>query len=99
MPEAIGIIPAIMAILVIRMGRTRLDAAIIPAFWASFISRRRFSALVTIRIAFATETPTDMIIPMYDWRFNVAPQTSKVTSEPANTAGMDERIANDNLKD
>ncbi len=59
-----GIIPAIIAMLVINMGRNRMPALTHAALNGSLYSSRKDSALVTIRIAFATETPVDMIIPI-----------------------------------
>lgn len=64
MPDAIGIIPAIMAKLVISIGLNLIDALVIAALVASLNSSRRLSPLVTIKMALATDTPVDMIIPM-----------------------------------
>jgi hypothetical protein len=60
-PNAIGIIPAIIAKLVIRIGRRRLPAPSIAASHGSRPSARLRSAKVTSRMAFATATPVAMI--------------------------------------
>ena len=74
-PSAIGIMPAIIAKLVIRIGRSRsrgaLDAGLVPRRCPP---RRLRSANVTSRIAFATATPTAMIAPMNDWMLSVVPR-------------------------
>src|ERR1700758_3464442 len=98
-PDAIGIIPAIMAILVINMGLSRMDALVIAPLLASRYSNRNFSALVTINIALATDTPVDMIIPIYDCKLSVAPVQSKATREPKITAGMVDSTVNATLND
>ena len=70
--NAMGSMPAIMAQVVMRIGRSRLaapsTAAVAPprSPW-----RRRLSANVTSRMALAIATPTAMIAPMNDWMFNV----------------------------
>jgi len=65
-PSAIGIIPAIIAKLVIRIGRRRVLAPSIAASYGSRPSARLRSAKVTSRMAFATATPMAMIAPMKD---------------------------------
>jgi len=65
-PSAIGIMPAIIARLVIKMGRKRLCAPSTAAASAAAPPRRLRSANVTRRIAFATATPIAMIAPMND---------------------------------
>ena len=70
--KAMGNMPAIMAQVVIRIGRK-------PAGRALDGRRRRparpaaagFSANVTSRMALAIATPTAMIAPMNDWMFSV----------------------------
>ena len=98
-PDAIGIIPAIMAKLVINIGLNLIDAAVTAARVASLNSSRRFSPLVTISIALATDTPVDMIIPIYDCRLSVEPVTSNAVIDPNITAGMVTNTVSDNLKD
>ena len=65
-PNAIGIIPASIAKLVIKIGRRRLRAPSIAASHGSRPSIRLRSAKVTSRMAFATATPIAMIAPMKD---------------------------------
>ena len=65
-----------------------MEALVTAAFPASRYSRRNFSAFVTIKMALATDTPVDMIIPMYDCRLSVAPVHNKATIDPKITAGM-----------
>ena len=60
-----GVMPAIIARLVIRIGRTRLLAPF-KATIAVAPSRRRCSANVTSRMPLAMATPTDMISPIND---------------------------------
>ena len=85
--SAIGIMPAIMAALVIRTGRMRRA----PRRWRSAAEippcRRDCSANVTSRIAFATATPIAMMAPMNDWTFSVVPVSQRTTTTPASTAG------------
>ena len=71
--SAIGSMPAIMAQVVIRIGRSRLPAPSTAAAVADWPRRagRRLSANVTSRMALAIATPTAMIAPMNDWMFNV----------------------------
>src|ERR1700742_4853303 len=98
-PDAIGIIPAIMAMLVINIGRSLIDALITAARVAFLYSNLNFSALVTIKIALATDTPVLMIIPMYDCRLSVEPQINSITSEPKITAGTVESTVSATLND
>ena len=86
-PLAIGIIPAIIARDVIKIGRKRILAATDAALKGSLYSNRNVSALVTINIAFATDTPTAIMIPIYDCRFSVAPVANNSNIAPNNTAG------------
>ena len=72
-PNATGIIPAIMAKVVIRMGRRRLAAPLTAAASAGAPSRRYRSANVASKIALATATPIAIIAPMKDCTFNVLP--------------------------
>ena len=65
-PSAKGSMPAIMARLVIRIGRTRLAAPSTAACAAVAPSRRRCSANVTTKMPLAMATPTAMIAPMKD---------------------------------
>jgi hypothetical protein len=99
MPDAIGIMPAIIAKLVIRIGLNLIDALVIAARVESWYSRRKLSPLVTINIALATDTPVLIIIPMYDCRFSVDPVSSSAVNEPSITAGIVESTVNDNLND
>ena len=64
--SAIGSMPAIIAQLVIRIGPQPADGAVGRRLGGSQPSRRRFSANVTSRIAFAIATPIAMIAPMND---------------------------------
>ncbi len=80
--------PAIIARLVMRIGRSRLAAPSTAAAFASAPARRARSAKVTSRIAFAIATPTAMIAPMNDWMFSVVPVSRSATTVPAITAGV-----------
>ncbi len=96
-PNDIGSIPAIIAILVIMIGRILFLAPSrkevrLPIF-------RLSSALVTNRIPFATATPTAMMVPMYDWIFREFPVTSIRNNEPEITAGMMDNITRPILND
>ena len=99
MPDAMGIIPAIMAKLVIKIGLSLIDALVTAARVESLNSSLKLSPLVTIKMAFATDTPVDMIIPIYDCRFNVEPVNNSAVNEPNITAGMVDNTVNDNLND
>ena len=79
--------PAIMAKLVIRIGRRRCLAPSSAACRESAPWRRAFSAKVTSKMAFAVATPMAMIAPMNDWMFIVVPVASKASDTPASTAG------------
>jgi hypothetical protein len=88
-----GSIPASMAQLVIRIGRSRLAAPSTAAARADSPPRRRSSANVTSRIAFAIATPIAMMAPMNDWIFKFEPVNHKASSTPAMTAGAVETVA------
>ena len=77
----------------------RSDAASRAAVSASPVFCRISSALVISRTAFAIETPTDMMMPMYDWRLSVEPQSKRSVSEPTRTAGAVVSTASDSLND
>lgn len=64
--SAMGIMPVIMAALVIKMGRNLLCAASTAASPAWPLFTRFLSANVVRRIAFATATPMAMMAPMND---------------------------------
>src|SRR5581483_7981536 len=87
MASAIGIIPAIIAALVISTGRIRARAAAMEAETASAPRRRAASANVTRRIAFATATPIAMMPPMNDWTLSVVFVAASISATPASTAG------------
>ena len=77
-----------MAQLVIRIGRSRPSAPKTAASAASApSSRRRRSAKVTSRMAFATATPMAMIAPMNDWMLIVVPVSQRAMTTPQTTAG------------
>src|SRR4030095_14469034 len=62
-------------------------------------SRRRCSAKVTSRIAFATETPTAIIAPMNDCTLSVVPAPPNASTTPRSTAGIIERITSEARSD
>lgn len=70
-PSAMGIIPQIIAILVIKTGLNRAEAPVIAAVLADNPKSRRSSAKTTTKIEFATPTPVAMIAPINDWTFTV----------------------------
>ena len=81
--------PAVMAQLVIRIGRSRPSRPSTAARLASAPSSRRCcSANVTSRIALATATPMAMIDPMNDWRLTVVRVSQSISTTPATTAGV-----------
>src|SRR6187402_2396922 len=94
-----GIIPTIMAKLVINTGRKRRATASRADFKASPLCLRSSSALVINSTALDMDTPTDMIIPMYDCRLSVAPVNFTKNNEPNNTAGTVDNTTNDILND
>ena len=85
--SAIGTMPASIAQLVMRMGRSRPCAPSTAASAASAPPRRLRSAKVTSKMALATATPMAMIAPMNDWMLSVVPVRSRNTATPATTAG------------
>jgi len=87
-PNATGTMPAIMANVVIRIGRRRLVAPRIAARSAAAPSTRYCSAKVASKIAFATATPIAMIAPMNDCTFNVLLVRNRLSATPAMTAGI-----------
>ena len=98
-PDAIGIIPAIIAKLVINIGLSLMEALVTAARVEFLNSKRKLSPLVTINIALATDTPVDMIIPMYDCRLSVDPVINNAVIDPNITAGMVTKTVSDNLND
>ncbi len=98
-PSAIGIMPAIMARLVIRIARNRLRAPSTAASDALAPASRLRSAKVTSKMALATATPTAMIAPIKDWIFKLVPVAQSIRTTPAMTAGVVETTRNDNLSD
>lgn len=87
MPIARGSMPAIIARLVIRIGRSRSAAACRAAPSAGRPPRRSRSANDTRRIALAVDTPRAMIAPMKDWRLSVVPVIRSATATPTITTG------------
>jgi hypothetical protein len=94
-----GIIPAIIARLVISTGRKRSAAADRAAETASAPFRRFCSAKVTSRIAFATATPMAIIVPMKLSRFSVVPVSKSIRMAPTSTAGALEMTIRARRKD
>ncbi len=86
-PIAMGSVPAIMATLVISIGRSLPSAAsrcallLLPAL-------RNCSALVMNKTALAIDTPIAVMMPIYDWIFRLCPVNKSRNSEPAITAGI-----------
>ena len=76
-----------------------MDALVTAARVEFLNSNRKLSPLVTINIALATDTPVDMIIPMYDCRLSVDPVINKAVIDPNITAGMVTKTVSDNLND
>ena len=95
---AIGIMPAIIAKLVIRIGRKRLAAPSTAASASAVPETRLRSANVTSKIAFATATPIAMIAPMNDCRLSVVRVIQSVSTTPAMTAGIVRTTASDSRK-
>jgi len=79
--------PAIIAALVIRIGRRRSRTAWTPAWAADCPAWRALSANVISRIAFAVATPMAMMAPMKDWTLSVVPVIQSAVATPAITAG------------
>ena len=97
--SAIGIMPAIIAALVISTGRIRARAAWIAVSSGEPPWRRACSANVTSKIAFATATPMAMIAPMKDCTFNVVRVAASIRTTPINTAGTVETTTNASRND
>ena len=86
--------PAIMAQLVMRIGRRRLRPPSIAAATGSALFCRACSAKVTSKIALATATPTAMMAPIADWMFRVVPVSHSNPTTPATTGISDEFVDN-----
>src|SRR6185312_1548081 len=100
--NAMGIMPATMAAVVMRMGRSRCLAPAIPAAPAASgcpALLRQLSAMVTSRMPLATAIPIAMIAPMNDSRLSVVPVSASAASTPASTAGSDDRTTSASLQD
>lgn len=99
-PSAIGSMPQIIALAVMRIARKRLVA---PSWAASRDARcpsnRLRSANDSNRIEFAIAIPIAMIAPMNDWTFSVVRVISSMSSTPHNTAGVVKITANERWKD
>ena len=96
--SAVGIMPAIIARLVMRIGRRRPRAdATMAVFWSAPACHLSL-ANVTSSTAFATDTPIDMIAPIIDCTLSVVCVVESARTTPASTAGIveqhDERLAN-----
>ena len=86
-PSAIGIMPRIIAIAVIRIGRSRVRPASITASSAERSWRARISlAKLTTRIEFDTEMPTDMIAPISNSTLMVVPVSASIHRMPIKRA-------------
>jgi hypothetical protein len=94
-----GIIPAIIAVAVIKIARKRLLPPSTAAAATLAPPRRADSANVTSKIAFATEIPMAMIAPMKDCTFSVVPVISSMSNTPQMTAGTADTTASVNRKD
>src|SRR5690242_9152389 len=81
------------------MGLKRTAAASLAACKALPVFNRSSSALVTNKTELEIDTPTDMIIPIYDCRFNVEPVSNNNPNEPTNTAGTVQSTTSDTLND
>ena len=97
--RAIGIMPAIMAMLVMSTGLIRVRAPSSAAAAEERPRTRRSSANVTSRIAFATATPIAMMAPMKDCMFKVEPLTRRATITPHRTAGTVEITTKERRRD
>ncbi len=86
-PNAMGTMPAIIAKLVIKIGRTRPAKPSSAACFLSAPARCARSANVTNKIAFETDTPTAMTAPMKLCKFSVSRVIHKAPTTPASTAG------------
>ncbi|MNI53868.1 hypothetical protein D3C73_1087250 [compost metagenome] len=81
------------------MGRKRKAAASRADSSALPLCFLNCSALVISNTALAIDTPTDMMIPMYDCRFRVEPVSVKSNKEPKITAGTVAKITRGTLND
>jgi len=97
--SANGIMPAIIAVAVIRIARRRPRAPSITASCTESPSRRAASAKLTRSMAFATEMPTAMMAPMNDCTFSVVRVSKRISSTPQITAGTAETTAIESRKD
>src|SRR5437667_9394082 len=94
-----GIIAAIIAMLVIRIGLMRVCAPWIAATFEALPVRRYSSAKMTSKIALATATPMAMMAPMKDWIFKVVLVSRRAKITPQITAGTVERTTRANRMD
>ena len=94
-----GSMPATIAQLVIRIGRSRLAAPVTAASGTAAPPTLLRSANVTSRMAFATATPIAMIAPMSDSMFSVVPVIRSATATPAITAGIVSMTASESRND
>ena len=80
--------PRIIAIAVIRMGRSRVRPASTTASSADRFWRTRMSlAKLTTRMEFDTEMPTDMIAPISDSTLMLVPVSASIHRMPIRAPG------------
>src|SRR5664279_6521688 len=94
-----GNIPTTIATLVIKIGLMRSAADSLALSKAFPVWSRRCSALVINKTELAMDTPTDMMMPIYDCRLSVDPVIINATSDPSSTAGTVDKTTSDTLKD
>src|SRR3984957_8014968 len=91
--------PTTIATLVIRIVLSLVAAASRAALMESPCNSRSSSAFVTSNTELEMDTPTDMIIPIYDCRLRVEPVSINNPKEPNNTAGTVHNVTSDTLND
>jgi hypothetical protein len=97
--KEIGIIPAIIARLVIKMGLKRFAAAIAPILFKPRLLDLLKLALDTNSTALEIPIPNAMIQPMNDCMLIVFPVIKIISKEPVSIPGMTDITTSASLRD
>ena len=87
MPSASGNMPAIIAAVVMRMGRRRVCPASTMASLRAMPSRVRRWTKSTSRMEFFVTNPISMMMPMIENRFSVLPHSNNARNTPTSDRG------------
>ena len=99
-PIATGIMPAISAKVVMRIGRRRIAPPSIRASRSDSPSRSRDHLAKSMsRIAFLATMPMSRITPIRLMMFSVSPVASSISTTPISDSGSDIRIASGSMND